>query len=546
MHKLLTVDDLVKFCETQNFQHFNSADSGYQICVQIPAQFDSSSANDETMFYGNVLVMHTGGNRNRSNLTESAAKKSIKSLAYKPVLANFCEIDGVRDFTSHDFEINEDGSYTYFEKQVGCFTADKAYLEQDPDRSDRLNVFAKIAIPREYTDAADIIERKGGTKCSVELGVNELSYDSKNKELILEDVDVLGLTLLGKNPETGEDIQEGMQGAHVQIEDFAVEQNSVTFNAQIINSIADAVAERLSDNNNQRKEEPVEMKDEKNVNAVTEEAEVTEETTEEETLIVDTEASDEAEEVAEETPEVVEEFTNEENEEDTSEESEDFSEESAEEDAAEEADEPTISYSVNINGVTKTFSVSLREKLNALSALVNETYGEADYAWYDVDVFEDDKIVEMHDWWNDKHYRQGYTVKKDVYSLKGDRVQVYARFLTDDQIKQLDSMKADYALVTEKLSKYESEPEKMTILNSDDYANIADMAEFVELKKEENHFDMSVEEVKAEADRQLLAYAKGNKIEFSANEEKKSVGVKHFGNSDKGNKRGRYGNLFKK
>lgn len=90
-------------------------------------------------------------------------------MAYKPVLANFCEIDGVRDFTAHDMKINDDGTISYLEKQVGCFTADKPYMEQDPDNSDRQYVFARVAIPRDYTDAADIIERKGGTKVSVEL-----------------------------------------------------------------------------------------------------------------------------------------------------------------------------------------------------------------------------------------------------------------------------------------------------------------------------------------------------------------------------------------
>lgn len=29
MHKLLTLDDLVKFCEQNNFAKFNAKDSGY-------------------------------------------------------------------------------------------------------------------------------------------------------------------------------------------------------------------------------------------------------------------------------------------------------------------------------------------------------------------------------------------------------------------------------------------------------------------------------------------------------------------------------------
>lgn len=522
MHKLLTLDDLVKFCEQNNFAKFNAKDSGYQICVQIPATFDENGTEDDGLFFGNVLVMHTGVNRNKSSLTEDAAKKAIKNLAYKPVLANFCEIDGVKDFTSHDFDVDENGEYIYYEKQVGCFTADKAYMEQDPDREDRMNIFAKVAIPREYTDAAEIIERKNGTKCSVELGVNELSYSAKDKVLMLEDVDVMGLTLLGVDPETGDPIGEGMEGAHVQIEDFSVENNSLTLNAQMINSIADAVAERLSNTNDQRKEEDTvgdfeeKIEEEVTEDVKIEEAEVTEETTEEETPVV-TEASEEevTEETAEETPEVVDEF--------------------------EEVNK--ITHSVTYGEVTKDFSVSLQDKIYALSTLVNDTYSETDNTWYDVTVYDDEKFVVMKDWWNDKAFKQSYKVKKDVYSLVGDRVSVYAQYLTEDEIKKLDEMRANYSSISEKLEKYEAEPAKMEILNSEDYTNIADTAEFVELKKEENHFDMSVEELKAEADKQLLEYAKGNKIEFS--EEKKSVGMKQFGQKKSG-KTGRYGSLFKK
>lgn len=503
------------------------------------------------MFFGNVLVMHTGINRNHSSLTEEAAKKAIKNLAYKPVLANFCEIDGVKDFTSHDFDVDEDGNYVYYEKQVGCFTADKAYMEKDDDREDRMNVFAKVAIPREYTDAAEIIERKGGTKVSVELAVNELSYNSKDKLLMLEDVDVMGLTCLGVDPDTGEPVQEGMENAHIQIEDFSKENNSLIFNAKIINEIADAVAERLSDKeNNQRKEETVMDFEEKIEETTVEETEV--ETTEEET--VTEEMSEEP--VAEETPEVVnaeeasEEFESDEPDEIT-EESEEIRVEESEDDNQEEAEksedvtnEFSISYSVSYGENRKEFSVSLQDKIYALSTLVNDTYSETDNAWYEVVVYDEEKFVIMKDWWNDKAYKQSYKVKKDVYSLVGDRVQVYAQYLTEDEIKKLDDMRANYSSISDKLAKYEAEPEKMQILESDEYAKVVDSAEFVELKSVEKHFDMSVDEVRKAADDILLAYAKSGKLDFSVDEEKKKVGVKKFANDTK-KKTGRYGSLFK-
>ena len=77
-------------------------------------------------------------------------------------------------------------------------------MEQDPDNEDRQYVYASCAIPREYTAAADIIERKNGTKVSVELVINEMQYDSKSKDLLFTDVEVSGLTCLGTDPETGE------------------------------------------------------------------------------------------------------------------------------------------------------------------------------------------------------------------------------------------------------------------------------------------------------------------------------------------------------
>jgi hypothetical protein len=517
--------------------------------------------------------MHTGVNRNKSSLTEDAAKKAIKNLAYKPVLANFCEIDGVKDFTSHDFDIDENGDYIYYEKQVGCFTADKAYMEQDADIEDRMNIFAKIAIPREYTDAAEIIERKNGTKCSVELGVNELSYSIKDKVLMLEDVDVMGLTLLGKNPETGDDVQEGMEGAHVQIEDFSAANNSLTFNAQMINSIADAVVKRLSNKaddsaqileeggKDQVKFDELLEKYGKTVDDIDFEYEgLTDEELEEAFAKAFDEEDPSASEPKSDPEEPEKDF--EENPEEDPEDPKTTEEFDGDPDVAPEVDhegvpedDPVIdddtlpgkkiTHSVTYGEVTKAFSISLQDKIYALSTLVNDTYSEVDNAWYDVTVYDEEKYVVMKDWWNDKAFKQSYKVKKDVYSLVGDRVPVFAQYLTEDEIKKLDDMRANYSSISEKLEKYEAEPEKMQILNSEDYANIADTAEFVELKKEENHFDMSVEELKAECDKQLLAYAKGNKIEFAENEQKKSVGMKQFGQKKSG-KTGRYGNLFKK
>lgn len=562
------------------------------------------------MLFANVLAMHTGKNRNNSNLTLTAAKKAIKNLAYKPVLANFCEIDGVKDFTSHDFDIDKDGNTIYYEGQVGCFTADPARIEDDKDHEDRKNVFARVAIPREYTDAAEIIERKGGTKVSVELGVNELSYSAKDKTLMLEDVEVLGLTCLGVDPDTGVQVQEGMEGARIQIEDFSADNFKFSKN-ELVDEITQAVMKQLGDNIagnpalfskeggnkgvkfNQLLEkyglslEDIDfeyegLSDEDLENEFAKrfddgddgqddgqddgDAKDDEEETPSDQDVADGVAtmisalpenatlsdvdavanarqsydgltSTQKELISSEVLAVLE----------AAEESINIARANSEDvgNVKRKRNDNELVYSVTINGETKSFSVSLIDKLNALSELVNSTYSEVDDTFYDIDAYDEDKYVIMHDYWHNKHYRQSYSVKKDVYSLKGDRVEVFAKWLTSDEISKLDSMKSTYSETLNKLVNYESEPDKMKILNSSDYEQISNIEEFIELKDINNHFNMTVDEVRNKADEILLAFAKGNKIDFSDNKGNISIGVKKFVDN-KPNKTGRYGKLFKK
>lgn len=231
-HKILTLDDLALFCKENNFLNFSSKESGYQLVVQVPAEFSQEEVTDDTLMFGKVKLFHTGLNRNNSSVTYEAAKKCLSTIKYKPLLANFCEVDGVKDFTAHDIEINEDGSITYIERQIGCFTAEDPEMQYD-EENDRYYVYANVAIPKEYTDAAEIIERKNGTKISVELLVNEMQYDAKEKILELTDIIVLGATCLGKDPKTGVNVEEGMEGARLDILDFSIDNNSVTVNALI-------------------------------------------------------------------------------------------------------------------------------------------------------------------------------------------------------------------------------------------------------------------------------------------------------------------------
>jgi hypothetical protein len=554
--KALTLDDLVKFCAETKLQRFSANDSGYKICVQVPSVYEKPESEDTgSMLYADLKLLHTNRNRNGSNVTKESAEKCMKSLKYKPVLANFCKIDGVEDFTSHDFEITEDG-VNYLEHQVGCITSDEPTLKYDKDK-DRYYLYAKAAIPREYTSAAEIIERKNGTKLSVELGINAMEYDAEKKELLLTDIEVIGVTLLGKNAYTGEDIQEGMEGARLDLADFSISNNAVNYdqNNKII-ELLEQLNSKLSDFNieaeNSAKESEKggknQMKFEellKKYNKTVEDIEFEYEGLSDEELeqaFAEAFAEGDGEDNSDEP-----ESTSDEPEENTPAPIADEGDEDEESTSGnDDVPEKKIEYSITVDGITKTYSISVKDKVRALEELVNAAYSESDNAYYMIDVYEDEKLLVMkRGWESQKCYRQSYTEADGVFALVGDRVEVFAQFLTKEEIEEVDKMRSNYSSVSKKLAKYESEPSKMEILNSKDYEAISETSEFVELMKEDVHFDLSVEDVRKKADEILLNYAKAGKLSFAkAEPEKKDTGKKTFVSTKKAN--GRYGNIFAK
>lgn len=550
-NKLLTIDDLTNFCKEQKLRAFDAEKEGYPLRVQIPAQFAiDKEVKDEKTLFAYIQVMHTGVNRNKSSFTDEAAEECMSSLAYKPLLADFTDINGELDFTTHAFTIDDNGEIEYQERQVGCFTADKPYMKDDEEHEGRKNVYAKVAIPREYTKAAEIIERKDGTKVSVEVDINKMAFDGRSKIMTIESAEIIGCTLLGVSPKDGSEIAEGMENAHIQLEDFSAENNAMTFflDENIVKIIKDSVKEAFNDiQYSQGKEEDVQMnhfeellqKYGKTVEEVTFEYDgLTDEELDAKfaELFGEVEASEEAVETATEA-------------EAESAETEESTEDNAEAEVNEAEvvpEENSLKMSVNIDGVTKEFSISLVGKLNALYNLVNATYGETDNDFYDVDAYDDDKIVIMHGMMSGRHFKQSYNVKKDVFSLKGDRCECFAQYLTEDEIKQLDNMKQNYAETAEKLAKFEGEPEKMAVLESEEYSDIAETEEFQALKAVENHFDLTVDEIRTKADEIMLSYAKAHKLGFSAqiNNSDSGVSMKVVPIIDKKAVVGRYGRTF--
>ena len=568
--RILTLDELYSFCKKNKIHKFSSNETGSQIVVSIPATFESDEYDDDTLLFARVKLMHDGVNRNKSKISNDMLHKAAKGLQYKPILANFMEYvddngETVKDFTSHDIIVNEDGTTTYVEHQIGCFTADEPYFETDEETGHNF-LFGRCAIPREYTDAASIIERKNGTKISVELAINELRYDTKEGVLELADFVILGATCLGKNPYTLNDVEEGMKNARLDIEDFSIAKDSMKFDKdERIIELLEKVNTTLSNFNTrffekggtqenmkfeellakynktaedidfdysemsdeelenkfaemfeEQKVENVDESDEpdesdKSEDADSEVDEVNIEVDEVNDVQTETEVADE-----EQTQEVFDDEPADEGQSDQDDTKDDDNDEQttptigeppletdpepvptsatdgSEDDDAAYLEKNKNKFAMNIRLGEREFALSLQEKIYALSDLVNATYADADNTWYGIDAYDD--YVIMQDWCTGKYFRQSYNETDGVFSLVGDRIAVYAEFVTEEELNSLNEMRANYEAL-------------------------------VQFKKDAEE----VEETKY----------------FSADKVKNST-VKVFANVNRNSKESRYGDLFKR
>lgn len=591
MKKILTIEDLVQFCQTQNFHKFSSAETGYQLSVQIPAiatYKKKEETEDNTLLFCKVKLFHIGRNRNGSSVTKEAAEKALSTIAYKPLLANFCEIDGVKDFTSHDMNILEDGTIEYIEKQIGTFTSDKPYIEYDKE-NDKDFIYAYVAIPREYTDAAEIIERKEGTKVSVELIINAMSYNASERVLELEDIIVQGATCLGVDPETGKEVGEGMKGARLDIADFSVENNSVQFstNEELLNEIK-KLNEKLSHFNINSK---LEEGGNETVNKFEELLEKYGKTVEDITFEYENLSEEELEaKFAEEFGEDNTDGEGDADPEPTSEgdEGEDNSDNNgnvedgetsvedgqmaAEDNSGEENPEDNNEtetdtvvekefvklekYSIALSdGTVKEFALTLDEINNALYMLVNQTYGETDDAWYSVQVYEDGSLI-MIDWWNNKAFRQSYKRDEENFSLVGDRVEVNQVWVTAEEEAALNDMKSNYASLVQFKSDTENaqlHSQREEILYNEKYSVLAEKDEnneytneaFAKLISEMDNY--SLVDLEKELKSVFADYiTNGGQFAYTEKSETKPMVNKKLFTSTTSKKTSRYGNLFNK
>lgn len=541
--RILTEDDLLRFCQEQRFTKFNSEDAGYQLALKVPTTFEIDNAVDDNhrgMMKLKIRIFHTGLNRNKSYVSKASAEKAMNTIADRPVLAAIHQLDdGTWDFKGHEVEIvkNDKGSeeLRYIESQVGSFSSTPAFWEHDDDL-DKDYVCAYAYVSENYTKTCEIIRAKQGTKNSCELFINDLSYNAKEKYLELNDFYVNGSTLLGSEDD-GTQIREGMEGSRADIVDFSVENNSIKYDRdkkliEVLENLNKTIS-NFDSKPNYVQEKTKKGGNEGKMKKFEELLDKYGKTAEDVTF--DYEGMSDAE----------------------------LEEKFMEMFGSDNADQTGINSNNNVKeggesqqyeNLVRTYEISHEDVRYALYKLL-APFEDADNEYYYISNVYDSYFV-YEGYCVDKIYRQNYIKDEDSVEFEGERIELFRELLTASEKAELESMRSNYAElksfkdVTEDNAR---RAKKEDIINAKKYSVLSKKdsngnymnADFAELVASMN--DYSVEEFETKV-KVLHSDFMAEHSSFAAKEtqiEKPTASKKLFTNPEsKNTKTSRYGKLF--
>ena len=489
--KILTVEDLLAFCEQNKLYSFDAIKDGYELVINIPATFDTKESSEDKHLEGLIpfesKAFHDHVNLNGSNIEEDTFENELPSAHLRPILAHvITNKDGEKDFGAHDFHVEEiDGEtvIVYDEQPIGVIDGSQTSVEFDEEAG------VNRAILKGYlwdycTDALEILDRRGNVSCSVELSVRQLAYDADKKAITLVSYYVSGLTLLGA------DHNPGMAGSEFGIVEF--NKKEFTCDEKLIN-VLEKLNETLSTFNKSKKGGATVTKFDELLQKYGK-------TVEDITFEYENLSDEELEAKFAEAFETQTEF-----------------------ESGSVSVPTTVDMTAAFGNTIKSFSLSLADKEYAMYQLVNETYDEDIYM---TNTYDEDGYVEMYGWFSDKNYRQSFTREGDVFALIGERVEIFAKYLTQEEIDKLEADKAEFEAVKtecETLKQYKADKEfeiahneKMAVIA--DYSSISETDEYKALVESIDNY--STEEIIEKADAIVGKYARqGKQFSFAKKEE---------------------------
>lgn len=568
-----TVDDLYKFCKENNFSKFSSKEyDNKPLIVQSIESFESNDTSKDGLLDVKLKACHIGVNRNGSSISEDTMKQYMDSFKGRPILGSIFKADnGEYEFHSHDIDIDEDGNLEYIEQPVGVISQLKEpYLEYD-EKNDKTYLMVEGHVFEDYSKAAEILQRHKTCKCSVEIAVDEMSWNAEENYLSIDKFGFRGVTILGYEQDGKTPIEEGMQGSKITIEDFG-EKNSM-FSQNYQEKLIDAL-EKLNNTLSTFQNKDFNQK------GVNEEMNKLETLMEEYKVTMD-DIDFEVEGLSDDDLVAAfaehfgnKDFDGEDGTDDTSDGSGDDNtgdeasgsegetdpdggdgnpeenptgpnpSEGGDDDTEIDDDESSKSkrkYSVDENGnMTLTWELSHEDIRNSIYNLM---CAESEWWNWIIETYNDSFIYQ--DGEDGRFYKRGYSIDGDNVALGEDKVQVFSEWLTQEEKDAIAALKADYAKLKEFKDSFDAselKAKKDEIFAREEYAVLGDDETFAELKANADKY--SIDEIEEKAKVIFADYVvKKGQFSFENKGEKKPISKVGI-NFNKPTKKKAYGNLF--
>lgn len=521
--RLLTLDDLYDFySKKKKSMTFSAEKNGEPLVFQVGGNL-TFEENDDPTLAGlcpvRLQACHTETNLNRSTISyETMENKLLPTFKNRPILGFIHDVDGKPQFYTHNAH-EEDGEIVYDEIAVGNVPeTNNAELVYD-EENDRYNVFIDGYVYDEYTKASEIIQREGECPCSVEISVKQMTWDNKDKTLHIEDGYFSGITILGYD-EQGNKVMPGMAGSNVRLKDFSQSNNSV------VNELPESEQSKLIETLEALNKTLSSLNIDTNTHEDFEEGGSTEKNMKFEELLskynkaveditfeYDSLTDEELEAKFEE------EFGTDEPEADP-EDPEGSSEPEGDPEEPEEPETPEADPEPE-NGTesfSKVFSLSHEDLRSSLYRLLEPIEMAENDCYWIVSTYDDYFIYESY---MGNYFKQKFTTTDDVVAFNGDRESVFAEFVTETELAELNSMRDNYSSIQEKLAKYEEAEDiadKMTVFEDEAYGEYLETDEFKALMKKDVLTKFSKEELVEKADAALGKLVKTHKT-FAMNTE---------------------------
>lgn len=520
--KILSLSDLYEFFSSKKENVvYDSKHSRSNMVVHVDGdmRFDEDTYDPNKLkAFADLRMCHTNENINASFISEDSMSQAMASAVDIPILAYiFKDGDGEYQFAGHEMFENEDGEIEYEEIPVGVMGGNSNLHFEDSESGDKKYLCGMGTIWKEYTKAYDILKRDGEHPVSIEINIDKLEYSADEDMLYINEFHFKGVTILGKDRMTGRDLEPGMEGANITLNDFNSKNNAL-FTKAIVDAVLKQVYQTLEEDKKKKGGDQVDKFNEllKQYNKTAEDvtfeyADLSDEELEAKFAEVFGETSNPDEGDA--APEGDAESTGDAGTSETSE--------------GDGGASDTAEFSVTRNNNTRTFALSYDDIRWQLYDQFNEAHATEDDWFCVVDVFDNDTAIFQN--WNGKYYRQSFERNEDTVTLSGDAVEVFISFVTEAERTALDMLQANYDSTVAELEKYQAAEEaekKNTLMSESYYSVIAESEEFAALKND--MANLTYDELKDKADALLLAHYKSEKLAetetsttetFSANED---------------------------